>query len=269
MENNTEFRAKYANMTISEFMELPNEELMEISKVRYKTGQYKGSPHYLALRAMDILRNRKYWEQRKPGEIKIIVPANESADKANAAAEKLSGVALRPELSRKDMIRTLKKEYSDTYLARIVNHQHEQPQKQDCDRVISYLRKLFPSTYDFREAKKLLAIDSMDRLEVCYTAYFLSNLWQEKCNERKEQWKQSILDEYGSWQEYFKACGWIEHKGSYYKPEQVKKTADPDVLKPFHVVSYRLEKRKGYRGKKSEFKEKAVLAEKSTDISFQ
>ena len=91
---------------------------------------------------------------------------------------------------------------------------------------------------------------------------FLRSLWQQKCDEKKESWKQSILKKYGSWQEYFKACGWVEHKGSYYKPELVKKKTDPNVLQPYHVVSYRLVKRNGYRGKKSNIKEKAILEER-------
>ena len=105
-------------------------------------------------------------------------------------------------------------------------------------------------------------LDDMDRLELCYTRICLRNMWEEKRDEDKENWKRSILEEYGSWQEYFKACGWIEHKGSYYKPEPVKKTAELDVFKQFNVVSYRHENRKGYRGKKSEVKEKAVLEER-------
>ena len=262
MKNNAEFRAKYANMPMDKFMKLPIEELKEISTVRYETGYHAGSLHYLALKAQKVLYDRKFLEQRMPGEVKIIKMGKDSTENKNIAVKNLSDITLRPKISREDMLKIIKKAYTDTYFLRIYNHQYDKPQKQDYNNVISYLRKLFPSIYDFREAKKLLNLESMDRLEVCYTRIFLRNMWKKKCNDEKEHWKESILKQYGTWQEYFKACGWIEHNGSYYKPEVIKKIANPDVLKQFHVVSYHLEKRKGYRGKKSKIKENAILKEK-------
>lgn len=253
MENNREFRDKYAKLSTEEFRNLPEEELIQISKVKYKTGIHAGSFHYLALRAQHILHDRRFNEQRKPGEIKIIKPAE----------EKQSNITLHIKASREEMIKNIKKKYTDPYLSRILNHQDEAPQKTDYNRIISYLRRLFTSMYDFRQAKQMLNIDNLNRLEACYVANVLSNMYENKRLENKEKWKQSILNKYGSWQNYFKACGWIEHKGSYYKPDLIKKTSDPDVLKPFHVVTYHLEKRKGYRGKKSEIKKKTILESRS------
>lgn len=262
MENNADFRNKYGNMSVEDMLKLPEEELIEVSKVRYNTGKHAGNLHYIAIKAQHVLYNRRYYEQISPSEVKIIRPAKK-ADKEEVAAKKnLSNMILHPKVPREKMIETLRKEYSQTYFSRIIEHQYDCPQEQDYNKIIRLLRKLFPSTYDFREAKKMLAIDSLDRLETLYTANFLDNLWQKRLERGKENWKKSILEKYGSWQEYFKACGWIEHKGSYFKPELIKKTADPDVLRPFHVVTHRLAKRKGYRGKKSELKEKAVLEEK-------
>lgn len=253
MRNDEEFRNKYSKMPAKEFNSLPKEELEEIAKVRYDSGYHDGSLHWLAKRAQRALWNQRY---RVSSEVKII----------RAGEEKESSVSIRkPNVSREKMLDVLKKEgnYAEKYMTMIKNNQYHPAAEQDVRRAIGYLRKLFPSTYDFRAAKNALNIYGLDKLETLYTAQFLKNLWEQKRYADKEAWKKSVLDQYGSWQNYFEACGWIEHKGSYYKPEVVKKTADPDVLRPFHEVSVRAAKRKGYRGKKDERRAAAMLKEKA------
>ena len=253
MQNDDNFRNKYSKMPAREFNDLSKEELEEIAKVRYDDGEHQGCLHWLAKRAQRALWNKRY---RISSEVKII----------KAGEEKESAVSIvKPNVSREKMLAVLKKDarYSEKYMSMIIKNQDHPASEQDVCRVIGYLRKLFPSTYDFRAAKSALNIYDLDKLETLYTAYFLKNLWEKKRYDDKEAWTKSVLDEYGSWQNYFAACGWIEHKGSYYKPEAVKKTADPDVLRPFHEVSVRAAKRKGYRGKKDEKKAKAVLEEKT------
>ena len=252
MQNDDNFRNKYSKMPAREFNDLPKEELEEIAKVRYDDGEHQGCLHWLAKRAQRALWNKRY---RISSEVKII----------KAGEEKESAVSIvKPNVSREKMLAVLKKDagYSEKYMSMIIKNQDHPASEQDVGRVIGYLRKLFPSTYDFRAAKSALNIYGLDKLETLYTVYFLKNLWEQKRYADKEDWKKAVLDEYGSWQNYFTACGWIEHKGSYYKPEVVKKTAAPDVLGPFHEVSVRAAKRKGYRGKKDEKKAKAVLEEK-------
>ena len=252
MQNDENFRDKYSKMPAREFNDLPKEELEEIAKVRYDDSEHQGCLHWLAKRAQRALWNKRY---RISSEVKII----------KAGEEKESAVYIvKPNASREKMLAVLKKEtgYSEKYMSMIIKNQDHAASEQDVRRAVGYLRKLFPSTYDFRAAKNALNIYGLDKLETLYTAYFLKNLWEQKRYADKEAWKKSVLDEYGSWQNYFTACGWIEHKGSYYKPEVVKKTADPDVLRPFHEVSVRAAKRKGYRGGKDEKKANAVLKEK-------
>lgn len=252
MHNDEYFRNKYSKMPAREFNDLPKEELEEIAKVRYDDGEHQGCLHWLAKRAQRALWNKRY---RISSEVKII----------KAGEEKESSVSIvKPNVSREKMLAVLKKEagYSEKYMSMIIKNQDHPAAEQDVKRAIGYLRKLFPSTYDFRAVKSALNIYGLDKLETLYTAYFLKNLWEQKRYADKEAWKKAVLAEYGSWQNYFTACGWIEHKGSYYKPEVVKKTAAPDVLRPFHEVSVRSAKRKGYRGKKDEKKAKAVLEEK-------
>jgi len=161
-----------------------------------------------------------------------------------------------------EMIKTLSEEYDEKYVKRYINHKDEPADKDSLSGIIRHLRRLHISTFDFRAAKEYYRVYELKRLEARYVALVLRKQAEENYKktrkEAQEAWKKSMLDEYGTWQNYFEACGYEKHGNSYYKPNVKREKSLPDVLGTFHEVSNKNAKRIGYRGKVNEEHEKVI-----------
>lgn len=163
-----------------------------------------------------------------------------------------------------EMIKTLSEEYEEKYVKRYANHKDEPADKDSLYIIIKCLRKLNPSTFDFRAAKEYYRVYELNRLEARYVAFILKEQFdgvkaeaKEKAREEKEK---MILERYGSWENFYKECGWeySEYTRRYHKPVAEREKGLPNVLEQFHTVTHKNAKRIGYRGKVNKEHEKVI-----------
>ena len=170
---------------------------------------------------------------------------------------------------KNEMIRRIKEKYHDSaYAKTILNHIDETPLKDDIKSIIACLRRMFPSTYDFRSAKAFYDVYNHNRLETKYLALLIREEREKLTLQNKEEWEKAELAKYNcsTWQEYFEMCGWKKRDGSnsYIKPKIERDATTPNVLEPtFHRALNHNANRVGYRGKKNEAQEQNVRNRKA------
>ena len=166
--------------------------------------------------------------------------------------------------NQNEMVRRIKEKYhNSTYAKTILNHMDEMPLKDDIKSIIACLRRMFPSTYDFRSAKAFYNVYGHNRLETKCLALLMREEYEKFTLQKKDEWKKAELAKYNcsTWQEYFEICGWKKRDGSnsYIKPKIDRDATKPNVLEPtFHRVLNHHANRVGYRGKKNEIQEQNV-----------
>lgn len=119
--------------------------------------------------------------------------------------------------------------------------------------IIACLRRLYPSTYDFRAAKEYYDIYNLNRMQAEKLKEKLKDEKYELLQQNREKYIKSKWDSVGarSQEEYFEKCGWEKNKdGVYVRPKKEISKDIPNVIKKFNIERYDNAKRVGYRGNK-------------------